>query len=188
MNEYPQWFRWWRTCLQCERSRFDPLVGKMPWRREWQPTPVFLPGKTHGERNLAILWGPCGCKESDTTEGLTLSLSLIRQRRGEKWEVKNGARPRSGHLLNWTNAFTQHGLVLSHPGKSLYEGCWNSSQHLLCSYLVFWTTCSSPLYLVLDKILAASSICQTGPIDFVYECVETKRFRKRGVQIQMELI
>ena len=35
------------TC-QCSRSKFDLWVGKIPWRSEWQPTPVFLPGKSHG--------------------------------------------------------------------------------------------------------------------------------------------
>ena len=37
----------------CERPGFDPWVGKMPWRRAWQPTPVFLPGESHGQRSLA---------------------------------------------------------------------------------------------------------------------------------------
>ena len=32
---------------------FDPFIGKIPWRRKWQPTPVFLPGKAHGQRSLA---------------------------------------------------------------------------------------------------------------------------------------
>ena len=35
------------------RPRFDPQVGKIPWRRKWQPTPVFLPGEPHGQRRLA---------------------------------------------------------------------------------------------------------------------------------------
>ena len=35
------------------RCRFDPWVGKIPWRKAWQLTPVFLPGKSHGQRNLA---------------------------------------------------------------------------------------------------------------------------------------
>ena len=37
----------------------DPWVGKIPWRRAWQPTPVFLPGESHGERSLADYnsWG-----------------------------------------------------------------------------------------------------------------------------------
>ena len=44
-------------------------VGKIPWRRKWQPTPVLLPGKSHGQRSL-IDYSPWGLKESDTTERL----------------------------------------------------------------------------------------------------------------------
>ena len=50
-----------------ERPRFNPWVGKISWRREWQPTPVFLPGESHGQRSLAG-YSPWGHKESDTTE------------------------------------------------------------------------------------------------------------------------
>ena len=39
-----------RTCKKCE---FDPWTEKIPWRRAWQPTPVFLPGESHGQRSLA---------------------------------------------------------------------------------------------------------------------------------------
>ena len=39
------------TC-QCRRCGFNPWVGKILWRRKWQPTPVFLPGKSHGQRSL----------------------------------------------------------------------------------------------------------------------------------------
>jgi len=46
---------------------FDPWVGKIPWRRKWQPTPVFLPGKSHGQRTL-VGYSSWGCKELDTTE------------------------------------------------------------------------------------------------------------------------
>ena len=35
------------------RLRFDPWVGQIPWRRAWQPTPVFLPGESHGQKSLA---------------------------------------------------------------------------------------------------------------------------------------
>ena len=41
------------VCLQCRRPGFNPWVGKIPWRRKWHPTPVFLPGKFHGRRSLA---------------------------------------------------------------------------------------------------------------------------------------
>ena len=44
--------RWSRVSLHCRRHRFDSWVGKIPWRRQWQPTPVFLPGEFHGQRKL----------------------------------------------------------------------------------------------------------------------------------------
>ena len=44
-----------------------PEVRKIPWRRKWQPTPVFLPGKSHGQRSL-VGYSPWGHKELDTTE------------------------------------------------------------------------------------------------------------------------
>ena len=61
----PVWLSWLRICLQCERPRFDPWVGTIPWRRERLPTPVFWPGEFHG------LYSPGGRKESDTTEQLS---------------------------------------------------------------------------------------------------------------------
>ena len=39
-------------CRRCKRRRFDPWVGKIPQRRKWQSTPVFLPGESHGQRSL----------------------------------------------------------------------------------------------------------------------------------------
>ena len=50
-----------------ETQVFDPWVRKIPWRRKGQPTPVFLPGKSHGQRSL-VGHSPWGCKESDMTE------------------------------------------------------------------------------------------------------------------------
>jgi len=41
--------------LKWRRPGFDPWVGKIPWRREWLPTPVFLPGKFHGQKELGGL-------------------------------------------------------------------------------------------------------------------------------------
>ena len=49
------------------RPRFDPWVGEIPWRRAWQPTTVFLPGESHGQRSL-VGHSPWGRKESDMTE------------------------------------------------------------------------------------------------------------------------
>ena len=65
------WLRCYRICLQCRRPRFDPWVGKIPWRREWLPTPVFSPGEFHGQ-NSVMGYSPWGCKEPYMTEQLTL--------------------------------------------------------------------------------------------------------------------
>ena len=64
---------WWlsdteSTC-QCRRLAFDPWDWKIPWRRKWQPTPVFLPGESPGQRSLAGC-NSCGGKESHMTEQL----------------------------------------------------------------------------------------------------------------------
>ena len=48
-------------------QEFDPWVGKVPWRKVWQPSPVFLPGESNGQRSL-MGYSPWGHKESDTTE------------------------------------------------------------------------------------------------------------------------
>ena len=47
-------------CMRCKRLSFYPWVGKVPWRRKWHPTPVFLPGEFHGQRSLVGYspWGP----------------------------------------------------------------------------------------------------------------------------------
>ena len=61
--------RGYSICLECRRPGFDPWVGKIPWRRKWQPTPVLLPGESHGVRSL-VGYSSWGRKESDTTERL----------------------------------------------------------------------------------------------------------------------
>ena len=60
-----------RICLQCRRAGFNLWVRKIPLEREMAiPTPVFLPGISHGQRHLAG-YSPLGHQESDTTEQLT---------------------------------------------------------------------------------------------------------------------
>ena len=56
-----------RICLRCRKCGFDPWVRKIPWRRAWQSTPVFLPGESLGQRCLAGFSPQC-CEESDMTE------------------------------------------------------------------------------------------------------------------------
>jgi len=64
---------WWisdkeSSCL-CRRCGFDPWVRKISWRKKWQPTPVFLPGKSHGQRCLAV-YSQYSVKELDMSQGL----------------------------------------------------------------------------------------------------------------------
>ena len=55
------------SACRCRSHGFDPWVRKIPWRRKWLPTPVFLPGKSHGQRSL-VGYSPWGRKELDMTE------------------------------------------------------------------------------------------------------------------------
>ena len=59
-----------KPACQCRRHKrhwFNLWVGKIPWRRAWQPTLVFLPGESHGQKSL-VGFSLCGCKESDMAE------------------------------------------------------------------------------------------------------------------------
>ena len=63
---------------QCRRLRFDPWVEKMPWRRKRQPTSVFMPGKSHGQRRLAgySSWGRKGIRHNLATNNWALHCSV----------------------------------------------------------------------------------------------------------------
>ena len=65
----PSWLSGKGPTCQWRQCGFDPWVGKIPWRRKQQPTPVVLPGKPNGQRSLAG-YSPWGLKESDKTKGL----------------------------------------------------------------------------------------------------------------------
>ena len=65
----PWWFKGLSIWLQCRRPGFNPWIGKILWRRKWQPTPVLLPGKSHEQRSM-MGYSPLDCKESDMAERL----------------------------------------------------------------------------------------------------------------------
>ena len=132
--------------LQCRRRRkprFDPWVGKIPWRWEWQPTPLFLPRESHGQRSLAG-YSPCDRKELDMTEatehacmhGIYNDVSKCKM---GAWEP--GSLPGGGD--SWTEpegmwAVSQENGVRSGPekGRSLCQECrmgWGVS---------IWDTCA----------------------------------------------
>ena len=55
-----QWLRIHLQCRSHRRHRFNPRIWKIPWMRAWQPTLVFLPGESHGQRSL-LDYSPCVC-------------------------------------------------------------------------------------------------------------------------------
>ena len=61
---------------ETQRHRFNPWVRKMPWRSKWQPTPVFCPGKSCGQRSLAV-YSPWGHKELDMTEWQSMHTCIL---------------------------------------------------------------------------------------------------------------
>ena len=73
-----------------QETGFDPWVGKIPWRREWLPTPVFLPGEFHRQRSLMGYSPPWGLKELDRTEKLTMVNILFL--RSSLYEASPGTR------------------------------------------------------------------------------------------------
>ena len=99
------WFYEWKKVVQMvknlpamQRPRFNPWVEKIPWRREQLPTPLFLPRESQGQRSL-VGYSPWGCKESDTTERLTLSISisLVPSQQGTTPISRQTESPRETH-------------------------------------------------------------------------------------------
>ena len=87
------------SACQCKRYELNPWIGKIPWRRKWQLTPAFSPGKFHGQRSL-VCYSPWGCKESDTTERLSL---------------------RTVCDLLYLTCFTEHHVFQVHPRCAVYQ-------------------------------------------------------------------
>ena len=69
-------------CRRCKRHGFDPWVGKIPWRRAWQPTPVFLPGESHGQRSL-VGYSPQGGKSQTQLKQITMHVQTNNIRNGK---------------------------------------------------------------------------------------------------------
>ena len=87
---------WWLTgkesACQCRRHRFSPWVRKMPWKRKWQPSAAFLPGKSHGQRGLAD-YGPRGHKR--------VSHNLATKQHQRREQDGRGAGGGGVHLSPW---------------------------------------------------------------------------------------
>ena len=148
----------WETNICCCYTHipgFDPWVGKIPWRRKWQPTPVLLPGESHGGRSM-VGYSPWGHKESDTTEWLhftslhythilraiTTSCSTVQPVTLHLPSIPTtGRHPSVGAALLWENRTTE----------TYCDSFWSL---FWATFLTFWeikvfTSLSSPLWLKL---------------------------------------
>ena len=97
------------TC-QCRRFGFDPWVGKTPWRRKWQPTPVSLPGESNGQRSLAGR-SPWGRKETQLHNGLPTGTHTHTQRQSAlALNVQESLAFLSCKVEKCTSQFEQHSL------------------------------------------------------------------------------
>ena len=112
-------------CRRCKRHGVSSRVMKIPWRREWQPTPVFLPGESHGQRSLEG-YGPWGRKESDTTEATAQCTAWRRLECNDCWleAGRHSCRPAGSQgsnsvawSLRWTCSTVDPGTEASSPAK-----------------------------------------------------------------------
>ena len=120
---YIECFQMKKICLQSRRHEFNPWVRKIPWRRKWQPTPVFLPEESHGPRSLAG-YSPWGHKELDTTERLHFT-SLLLVTKSKKDPVISVQSLSYVRLFEtpWTVAWTKLLRPWDFPSKSTGVGC-----------------------------------------------------------------
>ena len=156
--------------MHCGIPGFDLWVGKILWRMKWQPIPVFLPGKSHGQRSL-VGYSPLGRKESDTTEQLHFDFDFRvqrlayrdwqwanrqeelltgRERGGERWynwRIVSSRKWRAScsftHVWCWWHRFWfLAGLNCIYPLEKWSSGVWVVLYHLHHHYLYacFWTS------------------------------------------------
>ena len=147
-------------CRRHERLGFHPWVRKIPWRRKWHPTPVFLSGESHGQRNLAG-YSPWGHEESDMTEGTETHTGMTRRSRWklhprvDSREVPVAGPPQPHSALCWQ---TQAPSPSHIPGHVLFP-----APNLLLStslqpvFLTHW------LLMINQHMLALTEALEEGP-------------------------
>ena len=128
---FPSWLSGKESTCQCRRHGFNPWVRKISWRREWQPTLVFLPGEFHEQRSPAG-YSPWGCKESDTTE----------HHFAKSWKPPQGRDKLVWDITTSWGSFkartSVHSQAISH---SVFFEEWLSGSRETCSY---WQTQLTP--------------------------------------------
>ena len=128
-----RWLSGKESACQCRRRKrrgFDPWVRKIPWGKGWQPTPVLLPGQSHGQKSLAG-HSPWSHKESDMTERLHFFtfLSVNAQPLGPPWRKGSGqespAREKQQHPWKQSPFCDTDRNTRFLRGKCLAKSPWN---------------------------------------------------------------
>ena len=125
-------------CRRCKRCRFDPWVGMIPWRRKWQPTPVFLPGESHGRRSL-VGYSQWGHTESDMTEYKHLSAIAFLQ---GVCPIVITSSSLTLSINSWWQTFNTLGVNSCHQEAIQ---CSKLPFHVERMHQNYWQICLSPL-------------------------------------------
>ena len=124
LSQVGQWLK--NLPANVRRCRYDPWVGKIPWRRKWQPTPVSLAGKSHRQRNM-VRFSPWGHKELDITEHMyplyTEHIPMDLSKESERSTIQ------SDRSCVWVGSSGHYGLIYNgfevrHPGPCSSRGCF----------------------------------------------------------------
>ena len=119
---FPRWHSGKESACQCKRHGLNPSVGKIPWRRKWQPNPILLFGKSHGQRSLAG-YSSWGHKQLDTTEQLSRH-THTHTHTHIPWKVPNT----TGRFRSMSNCYNQETFMIS---KLLILRIWQQkNRHL----------------------------------------------------------
>ena len=148
-NGIPRWLSGKESVCQCRRRGFDPWLG--PWRRNWQPTPVFLPGKSHGQRNLMgyYQWGH---KELDTNKH-----SIVQNKSRSSTDAHRSSsdlwRLDAEMLSEVPFLGKEHGsaalLLRTHAAHQKQTGKNKKSNQHGCRFLLLFIKVKNPLWFIL---------------------------------------
>ena len=152
--------------MQCRRPGFNPWIRKIPWRREWQPTPVFLAGESHGQRSLAG-YSPWGCRvrhdwvtkhthteENEESRGILLEISYFIE---ESYRMKRENKNKGNVYLVFLHILL---CVLLVTSANYLQSSILHSSNITCISLYFynWFWCYSISYVLLYLLLSTSSL------------------------------
>ena len=140
--ELPWQLSWLRIRLQCRRPLFDSWVGKICWRRDGLPTPVFWPGEFQG------LYSPWGHKELDTTERLSLYWSIVVPIQVHRQSNKDTYRESIGGTTLCSAKKPESYLFLLLPYKYQHTKVWSKENR---KRNAIWDVIIQELLIILNK-------------------------------------